>query len=419
MFDIALRARCRRPEPGYLRAVTGARTEGPADDSVAWLLGASHQLAPAELVGAVARALEGLGVRSSRLFLVDHDQMALHPLGPRPEASTSFAIDGTIGGRAFALERTFTVPTDEGVRIWLPLIDGTARLGVMCVDLDATAAADEATRQRLELVASLVAELLVSKAHYTDAFELVRRREAMSLEAELQRGNLPPVSLITSQVTVAGLLLPAYEVAGDSFDYALNAEALDVAVIDSVGHELESSLISHLVQGSLRNSRRNGLGLADAYTAADAAVRRIFPDLRFATAAFGRLGLDSGRFRWICAGHPRPLLVRRSKVVGEVQAVTTLPVGLGGTEPVVNEIVLEAGDALLLYTDGVVEGGARRSEPFGLDRLTDLLGRNLLSDLPPAEMLRRLVAAVFEHSAYELRDDTTLLLVELGTEPDH
>jgi len=105
-------------------------------------------------------------------------------------------------------------------------------------------------------------------------------------------------------------------------------------------------------------------------------------------------------------------------VVGEVEAVATLPIGLGGTDPVVNEVVLEVGDALLLYTDGVVEGGVRRSEPFGLERLTDLLGRNLLSDLPPAETLRRLVVAVFEHSAYELRDDTTLLLVERGTEPD-
>ena len=78
----------------------------------------------------------------------------------------------------------------------------------------------------------------------------------------------------------------------------------------------------------------------------------------------------------------------------------------------VNEVVLEVGDTLLLYTDGVVEGGPRRSERFGVGRLTDLLGRHLLSGLPPAETLRRLVAAVLEHSAYELRDDTTLLLVE-------
>jgi phosphoserine phosphatase RsbU/P len=396
--------------------VTGTPADRRADDALSWLLGVSHEIAPVDLAEAVGRSLEALGARSSRCFLIDHDQRTLHPLGPGPGTSTPFAVDGTIGGRAFSLERTFTVPTDEGVRIWFPLIDGTARLGVMCVDLDATAA-DEATRRKLGGVASLTSELLVSKNHYTDAFELVRRSEAMSLEAELQRGTLPPISLITPQVGVAGVLLPAYEVAGDSFDYALNAGALDVAVIDSVGHELRSSLISHLVQGSLRNSRRNGLSLVDSYDAADAAVRHIFPDLRFATAAFGRLGLASGHFRWISAGHPRPLLARRSKVVGEARAVPTLPIGLGGTDPVVNEVDLEVGDSLLLYTDGVVEGGPRRSEPFGLDRLTDLLGRNLLSELPPAEVLRRLVYAVLEHSAHELRDDATLLLVERRGEP--
>jgi serine phosphatase RsbU (regulator of sigma subunit) len=60
----------------------------------------------------------------------------------------------------------------------------------------------------------------------------------------------------------------------------------------------------------------------------------------------------------------------------------------------------------------------RGGERFGLDRLVDLLGQNLLDAVPPAELLRRLVTAVLEHSAHELRDDTTLVLVEYhGTPP--
>lgn len=89
-----------------------------------------------------------------------------------------------------------------------------------------------------------------------------------------------------------------------------------------------------------------------------------------------------------------------------------LPIGLGGGTTPVNEVVLERGDALLFYTDGVTEGGARGGERFGLDRLVDLLGRTLLAGLQPAELLRRLVTAVLEHTAYELHDDTTLLLVQ-------
>jgi serine phosphatase RsbU (regulator of sigma subunit) len=238
------------------------------------------------------------------------------------------------------------------------------------------------------------------------------RRQPMSLQAEMQRATLPPVSLATREVAVAGILLPAYDVAGDSFDYSLNDDQLDVAVIDSVGHDLQSSMVSHLVSSALRNARRNGLDLVEAYHAADVALRRIFPDVQFATAAFGHLDLRTGRFRWVSAGHPPPLLVRSRKVVGEAAATPVLPIGLNGTDVVVNEVALEGGDGLLLYTDGVTEGGIRGDERFGLDRLMDLLGRGLLDDLPNAELVRRLATAVVEHTAYELHDDTTLLLVE-------
>lgn len=382
---------------------------------LAWLVDLSHGLAPTDLAPAVDRALAAAGASWSRVFLIDHDQMSLHPFGPDGAGEGPLEIDGTAGGRAYALEEVVRVPDGDGVRLWVPLVNGTARIGVVAVRLPAEAD-DDVTVLAVRRIAGLAAELIVTKDQYTDAVELVRRNQRMSLEAELQRAILPPVSLVTREVAVSGLLLPAYEVAGDSFDYALNHGRLDVAVIDSVGHELTSSLISHLVQGSLRNSRRNGKDLVDSYLAADAAVAVAFPDMCFATAAFGHLDLASGAFRWVSAGHPLPLLVRGNKVVGEAQAVPVLPIGLGGGPPPVNEVVLGRGDALLLYTDGVTEGGVRGGERFGLDRLVDLLGRVLLAGLPPAEMIRRLVAAVFEHSTYELHDDTTVVLVQYQPE---
>ena len=273
-------------------------------------------------------------------------------------------MDGTIAGRCFALEEVVTLPGDAGTRVWLPLVDGTARLGVLDVELTGTV--EPGTLAAIEDVAFLAAELVVTKSQYTDMVEHVRRRRPMALQAEMQRGSLPPSAIVTREVAVAGILLPAYEVAGNWFDYALNGTELHVAIIDSVGHELKSSMVSHLVSSCLRNCRRNGLDLAQAYVAADAALRHIFADMQFATAAFGWLDLRTGRFRWICAGHPPPLLVRRGKVVGEAPGTPVLPIGLGGCNPVVNEIALEVGDALLFYTDGVTEGGVRGTERFGL-----------------------------------------------------
>jgi serine phosphatase RsbU (regulator of sigma subunit) len=388
-----------------------ASADRPPDDVLGWLLDQSHELAPGAIDVVVARALSRLGARSSCVYLTDHDQLWLHPFGTCPPDHESQPVSGTIAGRSFALQRPVTVPNHDGVRLWVPLVDGTARLGTLAVDL----AADDAERHDVlagvQHVASLAAELIISKARYTDAIELARRRQPMSLEAEMQRVALPPEALVTDQVAIAGILLPAYEVAGDSYDYALNDDRLHVAVIDSVGHDLGSSMVSHLVCSALRNARRNGLDLDDAYHAADAAVRRIFPDLQFATAAFGHLDVGTGRFRWVSAGHPHPLVVRDGRVIGEAPTTPALPIGLNDRRPVVNEVALESGDALLLYTDGVTECGVRGRERFGLDRLIDHLGRGFLADLPPPELVRRLATAVLEHSAHELRDDTTLLLV--------
>jgi serine phosphatase RsbU (regulator of sigma subunit) len=382
-----------------------------ADDAVRWLLDVSHTLSPARLPAAAGRAMAGLGATWSCVFLVDHDQLHMHPLGPAAEGHESLDIDATLAGRAFALERTHTAAASTGVRLWVPLIDGTARLGVLAVDLP-DAAPDDRVVAAVEELAGLVAVLLMTKGAYTDMFERARRHRPMTQAAELQRSNVPPVALVTSEVAVSGVLQPAYEVAGDTFDYALDEDGLHVAVIDPVGHDLDSSLISHLVQGSLRNSRRHGVDLAPAYEQADETLASMYRDQRFATAAFGRLDLGTGLFRWIAAGHPPPLLVRNHRVVGEAPAVPALPIGLRGGAPTVNEVVLERGDALLLYTDGVTEGGARGGERFGLDRLVDLLGRTLLSDVPPAEMLRRLGLAVLDHAAHELHDDMTMLFVQ-------
>jgi Stage II sporulation protein E (SpoIIE) len=400
--------------PGARDPLAAPGDRSPGGDALRWLLDVSHTLPPAHLGEAMGQAMAALGASSSCLFLVDHDGRRMRPFGPDAEGHETLDIDATFAGRAFAWERTHTAMTAAGVRLWVPLIDGTARLGVVAVDLPEDRA-DDATVAEVEVLASLVAELLISKGAYTDAFELVRRHRDMTLAAELQRSILPPVALVTADVAVAGVLQPAYEVAGDSFDYALDDNGLHVVVIDSVGHDLGSSMISHLVQGSLRNSRRNGLDIVDAYQEADEALASLYPDQRFATAAFGRLEPDTGRFRWVAAGHPPPLLVRSGRVVGEAAVVPAVPIGLRGGTPPVNEVVLEPGDALLIYTDGVTEGGARGGERFGLDRLVDMLGRTLLSGMPPAELLRRLVIAVLEHAAHELHDDMTVVLVQRRT----
>jgi len=87
-------------------------------------------------------------------------------------------------------------------------------------------------------------------------------------------------------------------------------------------------------------------------------------------------------------------------------------VGLPADDWSVGEAVLEPGDRLLLYSDGVVEARDDTGARFGLDRLVDLVERHNADGLPAPETLRRLRHAVLRHQNGQLQDDATLMIAE-------
>ena len=106
------------------------------------------------------------------------------------------------------------------------------------------------------------------------------------------------------------------------------------------------------------------------------------------------------------------ILDTNGKVVAELTCDPALPFGIGDHTPPPSSMNLEPGDALLCYTDGVIEARTPTGEFFGLERLADLAEREAASGHPAEELVRRLVLAVTDHQASELRDDATLLLVQ-------
>lgn len=74
------------------------------------------------------------------------------------------------------------------------------------------------------------------------------------------------------QVAVAGILEPAYNVAGDSSDYALNEDILHVATIDAMGHGLDAATMATVAIGAYRHARRAAVGLSEIYEFMDRAI---------------------------------------------------------------------------------------------------------------------------------------------------
>ena len=400
------------------------------DVAVGRLLEESHTASPDELPALVAATAAEFGASDATIYLADLQQRVLapfrdpvgHPGGDFGTSPHVLGIDSTVAGRTFQHLRPLTQPPSgehEPSRVvrWQPLVNGTERLGVLALTVSADMLDDDAAMRLVERFASIVAELVMTKTLYGDSIVRLRRTSEMSLAAEVQWSLLPPLTFASSSVTIAAGLEPAYEVAGDSLDYAVDAGVARFAIFDGMGHGIVSAQLISLVVAAYRNARRAGRSLTETAAHIEGAVNDVFRVESFATALLCELDTSTGALTWISAGHHEPLLLREGKLVRALEVDPLLPPGLNESftdsrPPVVGSEQLQPGDMLLLYTDGVIEARSPAGEFFGRDRLVDMVTRNLAAGLPAPETMRRVVHALLDHQAGELDDDATLMVLE-------
>lgn len=273
-------------DPRWVNSVLTDRgpTTGRLDDSLSGqILDRSHTTAPYDVGRMILEEVTAVGVRDFAVWLQDYDQRQLHPLA-LGEGSTAVVepVDGSLPGRAYSLQTVIEhAEPDGGRRMWAPLLDGTDRVGVMALTVDDV---DDDVRGYVRRLAGHIAHLLFSKGLYTDDFHRVRRQRPLSLAAEMQWNMLPPLTITTPEIAIAGLLEPAYQIAGDSFDYALNADGLHFAIVDAMGHGLTSAIMANTIVSTYRHARRLALSLDQTYHAIDEVMAEQFGEDTFATA---------------------------------------------------------------------------------------------------------------------------------------
>jgi serine/threonine protein phosphatase PrpC len=376
-------------------------------------------LSSAQDIGLVlAEEARAIGADAVVLYVVDYEQKWLVPVrGPHAAGREVLSIQGTMAGRAFATGSIVEVEADggHGRRLWLPLLDGTERLGAMEITFpNAEQSLPEATLAVCERYAHLAAILIATKSMYSDFFELARRQQPMTMASELLWELVPPLVLAADDFVLAALLEPCYDIGGDAFDYALNDGVLHLAVFDGMGHGLAAAGVTAFALSVYRHSRRQRLGPAASYEAIDRALFDEYPSQRFVTALIAELDLSSGMLHWVSAGHPAPLLLRDSRLIKELELAPAPPLGtlLAAAAPAEGYESLEPGDMLLLYTDGLSEARRPDGELFTVERLGEFIERQAAGGEPAPETLRRLREAIIDRREGTLRDDATAVLVE-------
>jgi sigma-B regulation protein RsbU (phosphoserine phosphatase) len=293
----------------------------------------------------------------------------------------------------------------------VPMVGETGVIGALNLESDRLAAFSAGDAELVEFFAGAAA-LAIEKALLHR--ELLQRQWVegqLKLAREVQAGLLPRLPPELPGYEMAGTNLPTWTIGGDYYDWVpLDDGRMGMVVADVSGKGIPAALIMATFRAALRAEMRRGTRIAAAVEAVNRVLLESQGGSRFVTAVCGVLDPASGRFDYVNCGHNPPLLVRAGAAAHELLDSGGPALGLGvggGFEPGV--VMIEPGDLLALYTDGVVEPSDERQEEFGQDRLLQLLLTS--GGRPAGDLVLAVVEATRRFSRRQSYDDDFTLVV--------
>lgn len=262
----------------------------------------------------------------------------------------------------------------------------------------------------LWLVASLVLLNLLILLEVADRLSL---KGDLEIARDIQLAMLPSGTWSNEVVAASGLTRPANTVGGDFYDILpLPDGRLVIAVGDVAGKGSPAALLMALLLAILRTLVDEGLEPGELARRLNLQVARHSPASRFITLFYGVYEPATGKLTYVNAGHMPPLIRRAAS--GRCERLGSTGVALGMFEESTYQaesVLLDPGDLLVLYSDGITEAENPQGEPFEEAGLERVLSNLAVDDLSHAG---RVIFTAVERHAQDKRfaDDLTVLLLK-------
>jgi phosphoserine phosphatase RsbU/P len=261
---------------------------------------------------------------------------------------------------------------------------------------------------------------IVARRFFAERSRLAALRQELDTARLIQSSWLPAELPRLPGLDLAVRYVPAAEVAGDLYDFLPAAgNRLGVLVADVSGHGVPAALVASMVKIAIAAQVADAAAPGKVMTGMSHIFHRRLRS-QFITAIYVCVDLDAGSLRWASAGHPPPLLLRRGEV-RELPSAGPILGRLGRRDYAESCTPLEAGDRLLVFSDGIPEAASPAGEPFGDDRLQAFLAEHghLSPDAFAGALLSHLErwsqpqppGAPPEESAQGFADDLTLVVL--------
>ncbi|WP_371569979.1 PP2C family protein-serine/threonine phosphatase [Streptomyces canus] len=365
--------------------------------------------APHELLDAIRAVLiEQYGAEDVELFMADYGLSVLQPVSVLPHTLVPMSVHNSPPGRAFGSQKPYREEGRNGrTRLHLPVSVRGDRLGVLSLTLSD---GDAAHRWESELadIADVLGHEVVVAERDTDVYLQARRKDRLTLAAEMQWQLLPGRACSRPEYDLGAQLEPAYAIFGDNFDWSATADHLMLYVTNGMGEGIEASLLTNLAIKALRNARRAGLSIADQAALSDQAVYAHYRGHCYVSVLMFDFDLASGRATVVDAGSPQ-LLRLRGGSVERVAFDAQLPLGMfEETDYVAQDFHVEPGDRLVFVSDGVHAVASPKGEAYGEAALARAIHSTRL--LPAAEVPRAILRELTGHRGEAMPDDDALIV---------
>ena len=292
----------------------------------------------------------------------------------------------------------------------VPIVSEAGTIGCLNVESDRPSFFTAADADLLEFFASAAALSIAKALLHRQVLEKQRIEDQLKTASEVQSGLLPARPPDLPGYDVAAVNLPTWAIGGDYYDYVpLGGGRLGVVVADVSGKGIPAALIMATFRAALRTEMRRQADLPAVAAELNRVVLESRDASRFVTAVCAVLDPPSGRLDYVNCGHNPPLLLRGH---GGHETLRRGGPALGlladqGFEA--GSAVLDPGDCLVLYTDGVVEPADAHDAEFGVAGLEGAV-RGAMGR-PAAEALRAVIDATRAFSGRESYDDDFTLVV--------
>jgi sigma-B regulation protein RsbU (phosphoserine phosphatase) len=236
-----------------------------------------------------------------------------------------------------------------------------------------------------------------------------RRRSELEIAANVQQKLFPQEHRRLRTIDFAGLCVAAREIGGDYYDFLeIGDHTVGFVLADVSGKGVPAALLMANLQACFRSQSPGAL--LDPARVLRAVNRHFYESSaaeRFATLFFGVYDDRSRRLRYVNCGHVPPLLRRAPGAVERLEPTATVLGAFKDWKCTAESTVLEAGDRLVIYSDGVTEAGIDTGEEFGEGRLLRLIGRG--GGMSAAALVQSIMDEVVGFGGAERHDDATVV----------